>query len=314
MQTNYRERREMKKYFIFGLILIGLITLFVYIENNSFTSFAVMGVDVSLPNAVWVGIFLSFFFIFSLMFLGYIDLKNKIYQKNIKKDTKTILENFKNKILHINTAKNVKLLKEINVFSENIKGLSIVPKQTKGFEYLEDLKKLKSGEVIDIGKYKLKEDNPWFIMNVKNRLKKEPSYAKEVLKKFKNEELKKTAFYMYAKSAKIDEILKYPYDITFEIVKAHINDEQLSALLKKAKLKPKEEIETAKIIYGTKTPDIELDILKPLKWGRAYLAIKYSHFDLAKEIVESNNLKFFEYYLKLPKKDDIDEYISSQIC
>jgi hypothetical protein len=304
----------MKKYIIFGIIFIGIITLFVYIQNNSYTHFEMLGVSISLPNAVWVALFLTIFFIFSVIFMSFINLKNTIFQKNVKKDIQTIIKNIKNKILYINQTKDVKILKNINSFIENISGLEIIPEKKENFEFLEDIKKLKEGEVIEISKYKLNQDNPWFILNVKNRLKKDPSYAKEVLKKFKNEELKKEAFYIWAKEAKIDEILKYPYDITIDIIKAHIKDNNLDKLLQKTKLKPIEEIEVAKELYSTKDPDSELNIIKPLKWGYAYLAIKYSHFDLAKEIVEENNLKFFEYYLNLPKKDDIDEYINSQIC
>lgn len=304
----------MKKYFIFGIIFISLITLLVYIQNNAFTTFSIAGINISLPNAVWIALFLGVFFIFSIIFIAFINLKNSIFQKNVKKDTQTIINNIKNKILYLDQTKEAKVLKQINNFTQNIKGLEILPKKIEGFEFLEDIEKLKNGEVIEISKYKLKDDNPWFILNIKNRLKKEPNYAKEVLKKFKNEELKKEAFYIWAKDAKIDEILKYPYEITLDIIKAHINDPDVKKLLEKAKLKPLEEIEVAKELYSTKDPDSELEIIKPLKWGYAYLAIKYSHFDLAKEIVEENNLKFFEYYLELPKKDDIDAYIQSQIC
>ncbi|WP_456488307.1 hypothetical protein [Caminibacter pacificus] len=305
----------MKKYFIFGIIFIALITLFVYIENNTFTTFSLLGVNISLPNAVWIAVFLGVFFLFSIIFLGFINLKGSLFQKNIKKDTQTLINNIKNKILFIDQTKEVKILKNINQFvKNNINGLEILPKKIEGFEFLEDIEKLKNGETIEISKYKLKPENPWFILNVKNRLKKESNYAREVLKKFKNEELKKEAFYIYAQKAPVYEILKYPYDITFDIVKSHINEEGFEKLLEKAKLSPKEEIEIAKELYGKKDPDSELETIKPLKWGYAYMAIKYSHFDLARQIVEENNLKFFEYYLNLPQKDDIDEYIDSQIC
>jgi len=304
----------MRKYFIFGLIFIAVTTLFVYIENNSYTQFHLLGVDIDLPNAVWVALFLTLFFIFSIIFLSFVNLKSTFFQKNVKKDIQTLIKNIKNRILYIDQFKDPKVIKEFNGLIKNINGLEITPEKVENFEFLEDLKKLKNGEVIEISKYKLKPENPWFILNVKNRMKKEPSYAREVLKKFKNEELKKEAFYIYALNAPVYEILKYPYDITFEIVKSHINKEDFEKLLPKAKLTPREEIEIAKALYGTKDPDSELELIKPLKWGWAYLAIKYSHFELAKEIVEENNLKFFEYYLNLEKKDDVDEYIDSQIC
>ena len=151
-------------------------------------------------------------------------------------------------------------------------------------------------------------------MNIKNRLKKNPDYAKEVLKKFKNEELRKEAFYIWAKTAPVREIIKYEYDINFEIIKSHINDKDLKLLIEKAKLTPNEEIQLAKELYGKKSPDEELELLEPLKWARAYLALKYEHLDLAKEIIEANNLQFFKYFLELKeagKKEDIDEYIES---
>jgi len=306
----------MKKYSIFSLIFIALIGLFVYIENNSYTTFEVLGVSITLPNALWVVIFLGLFYLVTLIFLGFTNLKNIIFQKNIKKDLEIIINNIKNKILYKN-AKDTKVIKDINNFvKECIEGLEIKPKKIEKFEFLEDLAKLKQGEVVEIGKYKLKEDNPWFILNVKNRLKKDPSYAKEVLKKFKNEELKKEAFYIWAKEAKIKEILKYNYPITLEIVLSHINDEDLPLLLKQAKLSPKEQIEVAKNIYQTQNPDKELEIIKPLPFGYAYLALKYEHLELAKEIIENNQLKFFEYFLKLKEcgiKADIDEYIQSTI-
>ncbi len=304
----------MKKYIIFSLILIAVITLFIYMENNSFTTLGFAGINISLPNAVWTALFLSIFFIFSLIFFFFINFKNYTYQKNIKKDISNIILNIKNRILHKKSNIPTKILTDINNFTKNIEGLNIKPEPLEKFEFLEDIKKLLAGETVEIGKYKLNTDNPWFIMNIKNRLKKNPDYAKEVLKKFKNEELKKEAFYIWAKSAPIREIIKYEYEINFDIVKSHINDSDIKLLLERAKLTPNEEIEIAKELYGKKSPDEELEVLKPLKWAEAYLALKYEHLDLAKEIIEANNLQFFKYFLELKvagKKEDIDEYIES---
>ena len=304
----------MKKYTIFSIILISILTLFIYMENNSFTTINLYGINLSFPNAIWLAIFLTIFFIFSLIFFFFVNFKNYVYQKNIKKDITNIILNIKNRIFYKQSNFPTKILNDINKFTQNIEGLNIKAEPIEKFEFLEDIKKLLNGETIEISKYKLNSDNPWFIINIKNRLKKNPDYAKEVLKKFKNEELKKEAFYIWAKKASIKEILKYDYDINLEIIKSHIKDDDLKLLLERAKLKPKEEIEIAKEIYQTKTPDEELEILKPLKWAEAYLALKYEHLELAKEIIESNNLTFFKYFLELKelgKKEDIDEYIKS---
>jgi len=307
----------MKKYTLLSIILIAVITLLVYMEENSVTTFSLLGINITLPNAVWTAIFLTIFFIFSVVFFGVLNIKEYFYKKNIQKDIEILINNIKNRILHKEPVKKeVKILKNCNNFVNNINGLAIQPKKCEKFEFLEDIEKLLNGEVIEISKYKLKEDNPWFIMNIKNRLSKDENFAKEVLKKYKNEELKKIAFKIYAKKASISEIMKYDYDIDKEIALAHINDPDVKFLLKKAKLSPKEEIEIAKAIHQTMDPDKEFEIMEPLKWGSAYLAFKYEHIEKAKEIIEENDLKFFEYFLKLKEagvKADIDEYIDSEI-
>jgi len=306
----------MKKYTIFSIIFIALISLGIYIQNDTFSTLKIGKISLSFPDAVWVAIFLILFFIASLLFFGIINFKSFIYQKNLKKDLNIILENIKNKILYKNQIKEVKTLKDINECVKNIEGLEIKPEKKEHFEFFEDIKKLKNGEVIEISKYKLNEQNPWFKLNIKNRLKNEPEYAKEILKKFQDEELKKEAFYIWAKTAGVKEILREGYPITYEIIKSHLHDEYFNLLLSQGELKLsiKEEIELAKEIYGSIDPDSELEMLKPLKWAEAYTAIKYEHLELAKELIETNNLKFFEYFLKLREegqKVDIDEYIQA---
>jgi len=307
----------MKKYTLFSIILIAIITLLVYIEENSVTTFNLLGFNITLPNAVWTAIFLTIFFIFSVLFFGVLNIKEYFYKKNIQKDIVTLITNIKNRILYKEPLKKeVKILKNCNNFVNNIEGLNIKPKKCENFEFLEDIEKLQNGEVIEISKYKLQENNPWFILNIKNRLKKDENFAKEVLKKYKNEELKKEAFKIYAKNASVNEILKYDYEIDKEIIKAHLNDENIKFLIQKAKLLPSEEIEIAKEIHQSLNPDKEFDIIEPFKWGSAYLAFKYEHLQKAKEIIEENELKFFEYFLKLKEagiKADIDEYIDSRI-
>ena len=307
----------MKKYILFSIILIALITLLVYIEENSVTTFSLLGINITLPNAVWTAIFLGIFFLFSIVFFGVLNIKEYFYKKNIQKDIEILITNIKNRILFKEPLKKeVKILKNCNNFVNNINGLEIKPKKCERFEFLEDIEKLINGEVIEISKYKLNEDNPWFIQNIKNRLKKDENFAKEVLKKYKNEELKKLAFRIYAKNASINEILKYDYEIDVETIKAHLKDPDVKLLFEKASLTPKEEIEIAKSIHQTLDPDREFEIVEPLKWASAYLALKYEHIEKAKEIIEENELKFFEYFLKLREagvRADIDEYIDSEI-
>ncbi len=307
----------MKKYTLFSIILIALITLLVYIQQNTLNTFSLFGVNITLPNAVWVALFLGIFFIFSLMFFGVLNIKEYFYKKNIRKDIEILTINIKDRILYKPPCnKQIKILKNCDNFIRNIEGLNIKPEKCEKFEFLEDIKKLLDGEVIEINKYKLNEDNPWFILNIKNRLNKDENFAKDVLKKYKNEELKKIAFKIFAKKASIGDILKYDYEIDAQIIKPHLNDPDVKFLLERAKLTPLEEIEVAKSIHQTINPDKEFEILSPLKWASAYLALKYEHIEKAKELIEENDLKYFEFFLKLKQagvKADIDEYIDSKL-
>jgi len=308
----------MRKYTIFSIVLIGLITLLVYMQENSVTTFNLFGINITLPNAVWVAVFLGIFFIFSVVFFGVLYIKEFFYKKNVQKDIEILLSNIKNRIFYKDPLKkDTKVLNVCNTFvKNNINGLEIKPVKSEKFEYFEDIKKLLEGEVIEISKYKLDESNPWFVMNIKNRLQKDENFAKDVLRKYKNEELKKAAFKIYAKKAQISDILKYEYDIDLEIIKAHIKEEDVRYLLERAKLTPAEEIEVARELHQSFDPDKEFKIIEPLKWGSAYLAFKYEHIEKAKEIVEEYELKYFEYFLKLKEagiKADIDEYIESRI-
>ena len=52
----------MKKYIIFSVLLIGIISLFVYTQTDATTTFSLFGVSITLLDAVWMAIFLSLFF------------------------------------------------------------------------------------------------------------------------------------------------------------------------------------------------------------------------------------------------------------
>ena len=127
----------MKKYLIFSIIFIGLVTLLVYTQDNSFTTFSFFGIHLSLPNAIWIAIFLGIFFLLSIIFFSIVNLKNTFFQKNVNKDINNLLENIKNKIFYLSNTKKIKVLNDINDFVINhIEGLKILPKENPKFEFL----------------------------------------------------------------------------------------------------------------------------------------------------------------------------------
>ncbi len=300
----------MKKYIIFSLIFISAIVLVIYTQDNANLGFF----GVNLPVSMWAGAILGVFWIFSILYFGVFNFKSFFYKKRIEKDVKNILENIKNRIFYKNSFKEVKELLNINEFTKLIEGLEIEPKKIEKFEFLEDLEKLKKGEVVDLKKYKLDNKNPWVVKNYENRLKADKNFARELIKKDVPEELKIKAKKIYATFAPSYELLNLDIDLDFEILKERIEDKEFKKLLEKAKLKPIEEIELARLTKN-ENPDEEMKLFENLHWAEAYIALKYNHLELAKEIVLKHNLKFFEYFIKIKENSqaDIDEYINSRI-
>ena len=300
----------MRKYLIISLIFISLVVLAIYTQDNANLNFF----GIVLPVSLWAGIVLVIFWLFSIGYFSIVSFKNFFYQKRIQKDLRALIENIKNKILFKNLFKDTKELKDLNEFVKLIDGLKITPKKIKNFEFLEDLEKLEKGEVVELKKYKLDDKNPWVIKNYENKLNKDQKFAREPIKKDGPNYLKNKAKKIYATIAPVYEILNLDIEIDFEILKARIEDKEFKKLLDKAKLAPIEEIEIAKMIKNN-NPDEEIKLFENKPWGQAYLALKYNHLDLAKEIIAANNLKFFEYFLKVKETSqaDIDEYIASRI-
>jgi hypothetical protein len=168
--------------------------------------------------------------------------------------------------------------------------------------------------VIDIKKYKFKDDNPWAIKNLENKIDKGDL---EAARKALNTPLKGKALKLLSQKAPLKEILANDYPITKETILNNLDSDRLQELIDKSNLTNKEYIQIAQIMHKTaKNPEVLLDIFKSKIVAYAYLLIEYEMIDDAFEIVKENDIKYFEYYLLLRKngiKVDIKEYLNASI-
>jgi hypothetical protein len=303
----------MKKYTLISFLFIALAGLLTYINTDSSTTFNIFGINLTLYNAVWNMLFLSVFYIFSLIYFAIIKYKNFAFEKNIHKDKINIIKNIENRILFKNKTLPVKIMKDLEEFIEMVEGLKITPKKSEFFPFMEDLEKLQNGEVVDLKSYKFSQDNPWVIKNIENRLNNEDvEAAKEALK---IESLKEKALKIISKKAPINEILANNYPIYKETILNNLESPRLKELIEKSNLKNDEYIEIAKILYLKEehNPENVLNLFENKTVPYIYLLIKYEILDKAKELAKENELKFFEYYLDLKEKNiKLDDFLDAR--
>jgi hypothetical protein len=307
----------MKKYSIFSIAFIVLSGLFIYINSNDSTTMSILGINITLPNAVWMIGFLLLFYVFSLIFAAILRYQSFRFESNIKKDIKTIKENIKYKILGINKFSETKELNNINDFVQNINYLTISPMANEDFEFLSDIEKIKKGEVVELKKYKLDENNEWVILNKLNRLKNEESYAKTILKTSQNEKLLSRAKEIIAKSKNVDDILEFNIPISKELVIDNIENEKLSTLLENSELKNSDYIEIAQKAYELyNDPETLFELFEKQHFAYIYLLIEFEVIDKALEITKEHEIRFFEYYLLLREdghKVDIKDFLNDRL-
>lgn len=303
----------MKKYTIISFIFIAIIGLLTYMNTDSSTTFNMLGVNITLYNAVWSMIFVFMLYLISVIYFAIIKYKSFIFEKNIHKDKINIIKNIENKILFKDKKLPVKILKELEEFIDMVEGLEIKPKKSETFKFMQDLEKLQNGEIVDLTKYKFSSNNPWVIKNLENEIKKEDlSAAKEALK---IESLKEKALSLLSKKAEVNEILANNYPIYKETILNNLESPRLKELIEKSDLTSDEYIEIAKALYlkEENNPENVINLFEQKIVPYVYLLIKYEMIDKARELIKENDIKFFEYYLDLKEKNiKLDDFLNAR--
>jgi hypothetical protein len=303
----------MKKYTILSILLIAIAGLFTYINTNATTTFNLMGINITLLNAVWTMVFLAIFYLISIVYFSIEKYKNFRFSQNVKKDKENLLKNVENKILYKDKLYPIKELVKLEEIVEMVEGLKINPKKSD-LEFLNDVAKVENGEIVDLKKYKLDKDNPWMLKLLENKIDKEDiQAAKEAL----NTPLKDKALKLLSKKADVREILANNYPITKETILNNLESDRLKELIEKSSLSNKDYIEIAQVLHKqTKVPETLLELFKSKIVVYVYLLIEYEMIDKAFELAKEHDIKVFEYYLLLRQngiKVDIKEYLNATL-
>jgi hypothetical protein len=214
----------LKKFTVFGLILLIGMGLFIYSFIGETYSFPLAGITVKLPIAVWVILPAFILYIFTILHMMFYGTVGFAKMRKIRKDSDKFLENCKNALLGRMVDGDYKT----DIFKlpgAILPLLNIDPKRyadhrvyDDGIQDILDIKrKVYEGEVVDLSSFSLRDDNALVLKNQENRLNADKSYADTILKKCTYKPLCQKAHLALASYASMDEINKYDVEPTREL-------------------------------------------------------------------------------------------------
>jgi len=230
-----------RKYIIASILLVAIIAGYVASFNQADYTLQIVeiGFKQTLPMYIWIivpAIVLFFATIFHMIYYG---AKGYFQRRAIDNDLSKLTLIIKDRLLKkkSNLLLKTPALKEIgnilNKIDLNAKEIDTDSKEIK--EAVKVINKIDNGEYISNKELKLSSDNPLFIKNIKNRIKKDDNFAIEVLKQSKSydKELVSCAFFQVLENKSIATIKKVIEDVT-------LTKEMTKALLKKDSTSSKE--------------------------------------------------------------------------
>ncbi|NLY03687.1 MAG: LapA family protein [Campylobacter sp.] len=221
---------KIKHFIIYSLIYISLIGVITFIINPSSYTFSLLGTNLEFPVAIWVILPLFLLMLMAIAHVGYYGIK-AFNAKNALKSDINLYETYAKEILlgveadkkfKTNTFKIAnEVTKYLSPWHDNKPNLE----DSDITEVIDMLNLIKQGDVIDLKRYKLKEDNPIFIKNELNKLITDPKYANEILKNKTSldDELSKTAYQVLLKNGTYLEIKKYDFGKSKDEIKLLID-------------------------------------------------------------------------------------------
>ena len=215
----------LRRYILFSLVYIAAIGVYVYTFQGESYEITFFGIPVALPVAVWIVVPLVILFLASTAHIFFYSLIDFFKLRSVKKDQENLMSAFKSLILgeekryEFKTSWFDRAYEVLSVLKPDIEKKEVRLKDEQADEALGLLRKVYSGEVVELKKYKLSEKSPLFIKNEENKLKSNPSYAETILKKCtdKKSKLCKEAYLEYAKTASLENLKKFDFPPSREV-------------------------------------------------------------------------------------------------
>ncbi len=218
---------HLKRYTLASLILIAAVGFYVYktVSPGDYT-LELLGVNISLPIAVWVMIAMGLLYMASFFHMLYFGFKDYLRKKRIARDIEKLADALYWDILKSPKPHNYtdREIRKIGVVLDN--GCDDFTKvdRKKCHEHIRDavdiIVAIGHGEYVDLKKIPLDKSNPYQVQNWLNYLAHEPEKAEEILKKSESYDPKvvHTAIRLYVEKATEQQLEKYADFIDIDVL------------------------------------------------------------------------------------------------
>lgn len=226
-----------RRYIILTLVFLVGVGIYAYSLVGGEYTLSIYSFSMTLPIALWIVLPALLLFLASIFHMLYYSFKEYLQQRSLSKDFELFKTAFGRKVLGENSDFNYKT-HFFKFVGKSLKGVHFngfppyVEIEDENIKSLcEVIAKVNSGEVVELKKYKLSQDNPLVTKARLNKLELDPKYAAVILKECDDEEseLCKAAYMKFLSYASFDEIKKLgfkPTRETFRIMMERYLDEE----------------------------------------------------------------------------------------
>jgi len=305
-----------KRYILLSLVFVVAVGLYVFSFEGTQLNRAFFGVDVTLPVALWVIIPLILLMVASAVHMSFYYAKAGLQERARKKDYEQFIQAAKASLLEEEASVAFKtqwFTLPAALFSRT----TLKPNSdAQGIEneelaaVIDTVARIHQGEVVELKKYKLRQDNPLVMRNKLNQLKENPRLASEFLKSCVLDEtpLCKQAFKTLLKTGSYAEIKRFGRVLDEEMIldllhryadkedALAMDEAELEVLLSDPVLSKQGLIEAAKTLQSVLNPDALVALFEKLYNGRIeacdaflYVLFELQMIDRAREVLENSD-------------------------
>ncbi|MBE0494902.1 MAG: fatty-acid--CoA ligase [Campylobacterales bacterium] len=305
-----------KRYILLSLVFIVAVGLYVFSFEGAQLSREFFGLSVTLPVALWVIIPSIALVLASVVHMVFYYAKAGLQERARKKDYEHFIDAAKASLLGEESHVGFKS-HWFKLPAELLSRMTLKPDATaEGIEdeelrtVAEVVVRVRQGEVVELKKYKLRQDNPLVMLNKLNQLNTNPKLASEFLKNCVLDETQLCikAFEVLLQSASYAEIkrLGRPLDETMilDLLRRHADGDdalhmeeiECEALLASPALSKQGLIKAAKILLPILNPDAVVLLFEKLYNARVeacdaflYVLFELQMIDRVREVLENSD-------------------------
>ncbi len=304
-----------KRYTLASILLIAAAGGYVYYMITKDTySIELLGVNVTLPIAVWVVVPMVILYLASLFHMLYYGFKGYLQKRRVERDISKLSDALYWDILKSpkQHAYDDKEIRKIGVVLDqgfdDLTGVDKSKCDERVKDALEMVEAIDRGEYVDLKKVSLDKSNPYVVKNWLNFLNSEPERAEEILRKAEayDDSVVHAAMKRFVENATQQQIEKYKERVDIEIVihlldsmqgaeeeKPRIALDFIDSLLESLKPSEKDYLQIAQRLSKLYTPDevlrfFEKVVARDDKAFKAYIfvLIEFEMLDKANELLQ----------------------------